>query len=1566
MIKRFLTVIAVLVSAIGLHAQEWSATISSVDGLPGYSNYTEYGYYYSFQSGLFSPGVATDVIRLTVVETLSNEAANGDIYFALSELAVYDADGNKVEYTASSNADHNSLAGVPDGGGLAALCDNDITTYFHSYWEGNGVGEPHYLELALQTPVESFSLEWSTRLGQPSLMPMTVGVTLGADYASVGSGFSLGDAVTTVDDLDVANQFFVLKGNAADSYTLEGVTCLGNGPLYIRSAENGDAEPDMKHSMQLIPTGEGTYIVYWPVTGKFLKNSVGEYNGKNGWQESTLNVEEAAHVGITSIGDGNFELHYDAVYGDEEITLYIGAEARTDVSSKMKTFDLEHKQYLESGDYTKGYGLPMAFNWNIYKAELEQETVFEYMLTMSAIGQSMLYGMINDAYVYWGKYGNFNGLCNDEEMMLRDAIFEAEDLIYYNYDITFSQIVAAKSNLIAALSRYMAVKLDYYRSTVENILATVEFSEYPYRKDTYPSSSRSILENILNTVSVMKENIYSYSAAQYESAYVQMDSDIDYFYSTKVLEDTSSGTGGDDSVKEEIVESEYVYLYLANGGVEAYSLAALDGGYYTEGDRIYFPLLGGDVEYYTSEEYDSCSTVAPELPRMETFKFNNKYNPNLNVDAIADTVMNEMYFSLNAIGKWLTASFTLSDEHAIAYVDTVPQESKVTRQDFTNPVIYRVSRPDYNCVERVKVTVTSQGEQESTDAEVVEIPLSADNMYTNKPSQNADEGFESLLDGDSETIFHSTYGSANNATINVNTYITMELPYAVEKIKVYYKCRPQHNYNPKEWEIYASNDGEEWTLVRTLNYLSDDMPTGGSGQEYTSPAIDLGGSYSHIKILQTQGEYSKNHFAIAELRLYEVIENTAGDTGAGEEEVTYKNVRMPLGNEYKVNIDWLTDRIANVPRIDIDIEGGDFVTSKEYYLDANFRITGYGVYDDFEDSVQIKGRGNTSWGYSKKPYRLKFEEKVKPFGLTKGKSWVLLANAQKGSLMANAVAMKIGQLAGSQYANHIIPVELYMNGTYMGSYMFTEKVGMANNSVDVDEELGYLLELDTYYDETYKFTTYYYDLPVNVKEPDLTEYDMASAEIRLNNIQRDMDAMCGVLYSGGDIEEHLDMDAYARFYLANDLALNQEIGHPKSTFLFKENENDPTSKIKFGPIWDFDWGFGYENSSKYCYSGTTSSVVKASMEGYVFLQDIISTEAFKKHYYKVWKEFLEKNSIEELLEYIDSYYRFAEKSFRNNTTMWGSSYGFTASDRDRMKEWLQARKDYIYSTIDKVDIEDVLYTMNGDASCNNQLTIHDVALIVAYLNGVELETFSMDNADCNGSGNVESGDVTTAAYLVMDSKAPNAQYWSSTPMAFGEICSDEINFNLNEEKTVSLEMSSYTDELYNAFQFDVVVPSGVFITDIQGGASVEGYSFSYQRKSGDTYRVVAYSGESETFNTGMDEIARITFSNSSVIAEDNRNINIRNAYVVDGNHNELRLNDYSIRFEQYTGVADVAAGILVSGGECISITVLEPENVVIYGVDGRKIRTVSCKGGTVHVELPAGIYIVNGEKVTVK
>ena len=1563
--KRYLLLVLVTIfSVTGLLAQGWSVTLNLADGLPGEPEAYYGELYYRFASEKFTPGVSVNRIRLTVTGTVTNEAPDGNnVIFALSGLTVYDGNGNKVNYTASSNADHNSLSYKQDGDGLPALSDDDIKSYFHSLWTSPGVQDYHYIELALTRSVDSFSIEWTTRLGQSKNDPTMVGITLGTDYIPGGESgdFSLGDAVTTESGLSVANQLFVLRGNAVKSFTASnGTTYSGSGPLYMLYAEEGDVTPSMQHVMQLIPCGDGRYLVYWPVSGKFLANSAGQFNGLNGWQYSTNSFMDAARVDFTSIGNGDFEMKYDGANSAGDLILYVGAELRDGVNSKMKTFDLEHKQALERGDYTKGYALPMAFNWSIYKANVSDESLNEYYVTLAQLAANYLRPTINKANNYFARYGNHDGNCiGGEDSSLDAAILTATNEL--PSISSMSRIEELEDLLFESLSHYMSVGLVKYEERVDELLASSVFSSYPYKPGTYPESSRSVLESIKSTIAVAKEKAGVYSAEQYEAVFIQAENDIEMFLSTKVEGEVTPDEGGGDS-GEEPVDGEIVYVYLANGSVDAYNLSSLDGDHYIDNGKLYFHIKDGDVVYYTAEEYDSCSTIRPMLPTMTSFKFNNKYNPNLNVDAIVDTVTSNMQFSLNSIGKWLTASFQLSDDKAVAFVDTVLQESKVTRQSFADRVTYKVTYPGYNIVERVKV----QDEVWYTpivEDEVVEVALTADMLSTNKPSHSSNEGLENLLDNNPTTIFHSTWGSANNATLNVNAYIDIDLPESLENIQIYYRCRPQSGYNPRVWEIYACNDGDDWKLVRTLDYIQDNMPSGGAGKEYTSPTISLGKSYSRLRIVQTSGEYSKNHLAISELRVYKVVPATENQESVKVQDAVYENRYRPFGREYNVNVEWLTDKAVSVPRIDIDIDGGRYVTSKSTYLNAKFRISGYGIYDNFEDSVQIKGRGNSTWGYPKKPYRLKFAEKVKPFGLTKGKSWVLLANYQSGSLMANAIAMKVGQMVGARYTNHIIPVELYMNGQYMGSYMFTEKVGMANNSVDIDEEEGYLLELDTYTDETI-YRQGAYSLPVKVAEPDLEDYTTDVANARRSAMLNDVREMSSVIDMRGDLESVLDVDGTARFYLANDLVLNQEINHPKSTFLFKD-ESTPDGKLTFGPLWDFDWAFGYESSTSYCYDNSTGSLINRGMEAYEFWQDMTSFEIFRKYYYKVWKEFIDNNCMEELKDYIDCYYNFAQKSFQNNANEWGYSQGFTESDATRAKQWMQQRVNYFAENVAKYDIEELLHALPGDVNCNDYVTVHDAALITAYLRNRIHDSFNSVKADCDGNGTIEAADAEAAAMLVLDQEVPSAMYWYKTPEAFGEIHADNFVLEVGEQVTVPLRLFANEGEEYNAIQFDIMLPDGLFIDDFVCGEVLDGKNFICSQLDMNTYRVVAYTGDNETFTTGDDVVANFTMSTYDVIEEDARSINITNAYGVNGANDEVRFADKKVLFDESTGIGSILATMAVKGGDRITITSLKAQDVRIYSVDGRLVSSMRVKEGTTTVALPAGMYIVNGTKVLV-
>lgn len=1538
---------------IGIKSQGWSATLNTMDGLPGESNAYSGELYYKYNSKVFTPGGTLDIIRITVTGTVKNEKPYGNnVTFALSGLKVYDGDGNEVTYTARSNADHNSLASNPDGDGLPALSDNDIKSYFHSMWSTPAVTDYHYIELILSRKVSSFSLEWTTRLGTDKNNPTVVGITLGTEYipADNSATITLGDAVTTEQELADNEQLFVLKGNAATYFNAaNGNTYTGSGPIFMQCAEVGDKEADSNHIMQLIPYGNGKYLVFWPASGKFLHDSGSEYNGLNGWQYSTTNIDDAAAIDFTATSGGYFGMCYESRNYNSPITLYIGAEMRDGLYSKMKAFDLEHKNYLENGDYTKGYALPIAFNWSIYKAEIDKEAV--NILTMQKVAELMLNSTINKAASYIGSYDIY---CkNNENLTLESKIAEARTFITAS-DITVNDIVKEKDELLAILSEYIATKLAYYSEQINAIASNAQFSSFPnYIKDTYPETSRSMLESLQETITNALGN--KYTAEEYETIYSQIERDIELFESTRITESTTP----EEEEEETPVEEDVICVYLSNGDVDLYELSVIDGNYYTEGDRLYIPLKSGEIMYYTQEEYDSCSSQKPEMPTMTSFKFNNKYNPNLYIDAEAENVTKNMTFNLNSIGKWLTASFNLSDDRAVAYVDTVLQISKETRQSFKEAVTYNVTYPGYNILQSIKVQDEIWTEP-VIGTKVTEVTLTADMLYTNKPSTQSNESLANLLDNSASTIFHSTWGSANNATVNVNTYITIDLPEALDKIQIYYQCRPQSGYNPLIWDIYASNDGANWKLARTLDYITDNMPRGGAGQEFTSNTIDLGEKYSKIKILQIQGEYDKNHLAIAELRIKKVVEETGGEP-VKIQDAKYETKRVPYGNKYKVKVNWLTDT-PNVPRIDIDVDGGNFITSKDYYRNANFRITGFGIYENFEDSVQIKGRGNTSWYQDKKPYRLKFAEKVKPFGLTKGKSWVLLANAQKGSLMANAISMKIGQMAGTEYANHIVPVELYMNGQYMGSYMFTEHIGLSNNSVDVDEDFGYLLELDEYYDEDYKFKTTYYSLPVNVKDPDLSEY-IASRELKIKN---QMNAFCEAVAKGEEVTDMLDMDAFARFMLANDLSLNQEIGHPKSTFLFKENEDDENSKFKFGPIWDFDWGFGYESGgNKYCYSQAQTNILKTSFAAYSFFRDLMMLDSFKKNYYKVWWEFLNNNSMDELMDFIDCYYNFAQSSFSNNAFMWGSSCDFSEADKERHKSWIQERKDYIYDNLQEYDISDLIYIMLGDVNCNNQVTIHDAALITAHLNGNTHASFNTVKGDCDKNGTIDLDDARTIEALVKESDAPLATYWYSTPQAIGEFHADDMVLELGDVQAASLNLHAFDEEQYKALQFDITLPEGVVLIDIIDRA-ISGHNFSYTAKENNVYRITAYSDDDESFSANDEAIIEMILTSTDIISEENCKIKISNAYIVDNDNNELRMEEYSIAFTQETGIKDIETDMLIEGGKCISVTVLETQEFAIYSVDGRKIRDINAKKGTTRIAMPAGIYIVNGEKVVVR
>lgn len=378
---------------------------------------------------------------------------------------------------------------------------------------------------------------------------------------------------------------------------------------------------------------------------------------------------------------------------------------------------------------------------------------------------------------------------------------------------------------------------------------------------------------------------------------------------------------------------------------------------------------------------------------------------------------------------------------------------------------------------------------------------------------------------------------------------------------------------------------------------------------------------------------------------------------------------------------------TNVPTVYITIPAYPDLTElydKELYLDAMISIDGNGVVDDLEPTaVSIKGRGNSTWNYAKKPYRLKFDKKIAICGLAKAKSYALIANYIDCTLMRNAVALKMGQLLNMPFTNHCQPIRVYFNGIFKGAYFITEKIGITGASVDIDEESGILFEMDTNFDEAYKFTSMYYSLPMMVKDPDLSEIAElkgVTPESLLSTWGDDFEAFESKVSQGEDLSTSLDMESLVNYMLVYNVCGNREPAWPKSVYLYKASLDDV---YHFGPIWDFDWGFTYDDGVE----GKSPNLPLMDLSswekrGALFFIQLFSRPEFRTLYREKLDNF-KQTLLPTLLEYMDEYADEIEPSAIENGVVWAPEAGRTEGSFNfrenvkTLKQWIIDRVEYI-------------------------------------------------------------------------------------------------------------------------------------------------------------------------------------------------------------------------------------------------------------------------------------------------
>ena len=379
--------------------------------------------------------------------------------------------------------------------------------------------------------------------------------------------------------------------------------------------------------------------------------------------------------------------------------------------------------------------------------------------------------------------------------------------------------------------------------------------------------------------------------------------------------------------------------------------------------------------------------------------------------------------------------------------------------------------------------------------------------------------------------------------------------------------------------------------------------------------------------------------------------------------------------QYTVKAEFLLSAIPELTITTTDPSIAE-IPSKDYYLEGTLAVNGRGGYEDYTGKTEVKGRGNSTWGYPKKPYRLKLNKKAEICGLGKAKNYVLLANHLDPTLMLNSVAFKIGRLLELPFTNHAIPVDVVLNGIYKGSYLLTEQIEVKENRVDLDENNSVMWELDSYWDDEPKFKSTAFNLPVMVKDPDLTteQFEYWKKDFNAFTTQFAKEPL-----EGNSYVDMIDIESVAKFLITFNLVHNMEINHPKSVFLYKEGNG----KYVMGPIWDFDWAYDYEGTSNH-FGRYNTPLFSSSMNGVgtAFFQRFLQDSRVKTIYKRTWQDF-KNNKLDALLQYVDDYAVMLKPSVERNSELWENTRSFDTKVKE-LKTWLRNRADYIDSEVSKL------------------------------------------------------------------------------------------------------------------------------------------------------------------------------------------------------------------------------------------------------------------------------------------
>jgi len=315
---------------------------------------------------------------------------------------------------------------------------------------------------------------------------------------------------------------------------------------------------------------------------------------------------------------------------------------------------------------------------------------------------------------------------------------------------------------------------------------------------------------------------------------------------------------------------------------------------------------------------------------------------------------------------------------------------------------------------------------------------------------------------------------------------------------------------------------------------------------------------------------------------------------------------------YKVKI--LVDKTINPPITSLDIfqqkymtyadkvyvtriatEGGVEIPGRTdaHYVNSTINIES--VISNWD--VRIRGRGNSTWGMPKKPYRIRGNSRNDLFDRERVRNWALIANYADKSLMRNYVSLLLGRsLESLEFTSNVIFTEVYFNGRYDGLYCLQDHQESGPSRVNVEgfltdtqgniTDVGFMLELD-WLDrnpgaislESNRPNIEYFTVDgrhwfLKYPQYDDTGFDgnpdfHRQAVMWIKNYVTEAHSAIVNINTGTTFNNLCNRASFIDFFIIDELSKDVD-GSKLSVFINKK----VGGKLNMGPIWDFDLALG--------------------------------------------------------------------------------------------------------------------------------------------------------------------------------------------------------------------------------------------------------------------------------------------------------------------------------------------------------------------------------------------------------